>query len=89
MSENDAFIQEIARTILEAVNIYHIDASTLNAETPLMDTGLGLDSVDVLEAVLTIETKYKVKVRSPEEGKKHFQTLGTIAAFIKSNHGNK
>ncbi|MCX6112775.1 MAG: phosphopantetheine-binding protein [Proteobacteria bacterium] len=89
MNENDALIQELAKVILEAVNMHHIDASTLNADTHLKDTGLGLDSIDLLEAVLTIEAKYKVKIKSPEEGKKHFQTLGTLAAFIKSNHENK
>ena len=89
MSENEAFIQEIGKTILDAVNIHHIEISTLTADTPLMGTGLGLDSVDLLESVLAIETKYKVKIKSAEEGKKYFQTLGTIATFIQSNHGNK
>lgn len=89
MSENNAFIQEIGRTILEAINMHHIDANTLTADTPLMGTGLGMDSVDLLEAVVAIETKYKVKVADAEVGKKYFQTLGTIAEFIQSKHGKK
>jgi len=89
MSQNNALVQEIGKTILEAINMHHIDISTLTADTPLMNTGLGMDSIDLLEAVIAIETKYKVKVTSAEEGKKHFQTLGTIAAFIQSNHDKK
>lgn len=74
--------QEITKTILEAVNLKHVDPKTLNSETGLGEGGLGLDSVDILEVVVTLENRYGVKVKDASMGKKVFQTLGTITDWI-------
>jgi len=46
---------------------------------------LGLDSIDVLELILVLEKYYGLRVASPEEGKKIFQTVQTIADYIAAN----
>lgn len=77
-------ISEIVDVIVDAVNLHHIDKGTVSKETPLTGEGLGLDSVDILEVVVAIEQHYGIKVPSAEEGKKHFQTIGSIAEFVSS-----
>ena len=75
-------LTEITHVILDAVNLKHLDASMLGASTGLGQGGLGLDSVDILEVVVTLENRYGVKVKDPSMGKKIFQTLGSIADWI-------
>lgn len=81
-------IDQISQTIINAVNLHHINIKEVNANTPLMEGVLNLDSVDVLEAVVAIEHKFNIKVESAEEGKKYFQTIGTIAEFITEKKQN-
>ncbi len=77
-------VKEIAEVICQAVNLGHLNTSEMVSDTALMDGGMGLDSVDVLEAVLAIEHHFDIKIENAEEGKKHFHTLGTIADFVQS-----
>ncbi|MBC7692405.1 MAG: acyl carrier protein [Methylotenera sp.] len=87
MEENAQLKQIVAsvlETIIDAVNLQHLDRSTVNEETPLTQGGPGLDSVDVLEIVVAVEHEFGVKVGNPEAGKKYFRTLGTVADLVQS-----
>ena len=77
-------VREVASVICKAVNLHHIDPNSLNGDTLLMEGGMGLDSVDVLEAVLAIEHHFNVKIDNSDEGKKHFRSLSSIAEFVES-----
>jgi acyl carrier protein len=76
---------EVATLVVTAVNLHHIDPATLTESTSLRETGLDLDSVDMLEVIVAVEQKYGVKVADAETGKKYFRTLGGIAEFVKAN----
>lgn len=54
----------------------------MTAETPLGATGLELDSVDILEVIVSVEQRFGVKVADAETGKRYFKTIGSIADFI-------
>jgi len=51
-------------------------------EEPLFGDGLGLDSIDVLEVVASIEKDFGVVIQSQEEGERVLKSVGTIAAFL-------
>lgn len=89
MTTPDNLVNEVAQVILKAVNLRHVDATAVGADTPLMSGVLNLDSIDVLEAVVAVENHFNVKLESAEQGKKHFQTIGTIAAFIQSKNNGQ
>lgn len=78
----DELIGTIISTVVEAVNLQHVDRKTIGAETALTQGGLELDSVDILEIVVTVEHRFGVKVGDPETGKKYFRTIGTIADLV-------
>ena len=80
-------LPSVIDVILEAVNLGHVDRSTLGPDTPLTEGGLGLDSVDILEIIVALEQKFGVAVKDPETGRKHFRTPGTVAQFISANAG--
>ncbi len=78
-------LREIATLVVEAVNLHHVDPTTLGEHTSMRETGLELDSVDMLEVIVAVEQRYGVKVGDAETGKKYFRTLGGIAEFVKAN----
>lgn len=82
MSKKDLLVSELADLILTSVNMRHKKKEEINADTAMMQTGLNLDSLDLLEIVVSIEQKYKVKIAGPEEGKTIFRTVGTLADFL-------
>ena len=49
---------------------------------PLFGEGLGLDSIDVLEVVASIEKEFGVAVRSQEEGERVLRSVEGIGAFL-------
>ena len=51
-------------------------------EEPLFGDGLGLDSIDVLEVVASIEKDFGVVIQSQEEGERVLKSVGTIAGFL-------
>jgi acyl carrier protein len=82
MMQNSELLGQVTDMIINTVNLHHVDRNTITAETSLRDGGLGLDSVDLLEVIVTVEHQFGVKVSDAEVGKKYFRTVGTIAEFI-------
>lgn len=90
----DEVVTELITLITQAVNLQHLDKSTLNADTRLTRPAstadaastntLGLDSIDILEAVVVVEHKYGVKIEDASKGEQVFKTFGTVADFILS-----
>ena len=86
--KNDELFHQVTLAILKAVNLNHIDLKTITADTSLREGGLELDSIDLLEIIVTIESQFGVKVSNAEIGKKYFQTVGTITQFVQENRLN-
>lgn len=82
-----AYEAEIIDLIIESLNLNFVDRNTIDSRTELMVGGLGLDSVDVLEVVVAIEHRYQFKIKDAEQGKKIFQSIGSIANFV-AQHQN-
>lgn len=87
MNENQ-LVEQVIDVIVDAVNLHHMNRSTVTRETLLTQGGLGLDSVDILEVVVAVEHKFGVKVADAESGKIHFRSIGSIASFVQSKPGN-
>jgi acyl carrier protein len=51
-------------------------------DQPLFGDGLGLDSIDVLEVVASIEKEFGVAIQSQEEGERVLRNVDSIAAFL-------
>ncbi|MBA2403951.1 MAG: hypothetical protein H0V66_04200 [Bdellovibrionales bacterium] len=86
MPSNDQMILEIANTIAEATGLKNIDLSSVSSETKLIDPPFNLDSIDILEAVASIENKYHVQIVDSKAGAVHFKNLQTIVDFVNSKN---
>lgn len=70
--------------IIEALSLEDVDPDELTDDTPLMDSGLGLDSIDALELVVSVEKEFSIKIKNSEEARAALQSIDTLAAFIRA-----
>lgn len=64
--EADAFLNEVARLIIEALNLEEMTPDMIDPDAPLFKEGLGLDSIDALELALAVSERYGVKLSSED-----------------------
>jgi len=72
----------LKQLIVETLNLDDITPEDIQNDQSLFETGLGLDSIDVLELVVRIEKEYNVKIENSESAKKALQSVDSLAAFI-------
>lgn len=77
---------ELARLIVESLNLEDVEPEEIGPEELLFGDGLGLDSIDALELALAISQKYNVQLKAEDETTKNaFSTLRSLNAFIQEN----
>jgi acyl carrier protein len=79
----DPLKAEIKQAIVRSLRL-PITAEEIGDATPLFGTGLGLDSIDVLELVLEIERSFGVAIADEQTGMKVLVSVDAIADFITS-----
>lgn len=86
MPDHVAGEQELARLIVESLNLADVGPEDIMPEAPLFDDGLGLDSLDMLELSMAVEKKYGVRLRSDDpENEKIFASLRSLWAHINAH----
>jgi acyl carrier protein len=78
-------IDQLKGEIIEQLNLEDIKKEDIKNDAPLFGEGLGLDSIDALELIVLLEKNYGIKIANPADGKKIFQSVGTMAQFIQDN----
>ena len=60
-----------------------LEAAAIDDKAPLFGAeGLGLDSIDVLEVVASVEKEFGVAVGSQEEGERVLKNVDALADFL-------
>lgn len=60
-----------------------VTAAEIGDDTPLFGPeGLGLDSVDALQLVVTLEKSFGLKVANPQEARELLKSVTTIEAAV-------
>jgi len=81
----DKLIADLKQQIAVQLKLKNIKAEDIGDDESLFGAGLGLDSLDVLELIVLLKQKYKLKVTNPEDGLKVFRSVRTMAEFITAN----
>ncbi len=73
------------------INTLDLDVSPeeVTREASFFHEGLGLDSIDVLELVVSVEERWDVRIDNRELGEEVFVTVGTLADHIAANRTKK
>lgn len=77
--------QELKQKIITQLNLEDINIEQLDDDTPLFGDGLGLDSIDALELIVMLDKSYGIKLADPKEGRKIFETIQSMAAYIEEH----
>lgn len=75
-------VAEVTNLLLQVANLPHQSPDKLDPEMSLFATGLGLDSIDVLELVVTIDKRYGLKIKNDEAGRQVLRSVRSIADAI-------
>lgn len=82
----DEIKKQLKSLIVSHLNLEDVNPAEISDSGVMFDE-LGLDSIDALELIVMLETNYGIKLSSPEDGRKVFRSIDTMAAFIKENQG--
>ncbi len=81
-------INKIKGEIIDQLNLEGLTVDEIDEKEPLFGEGLGLDSIDALELILLLERNYGIKLKNPQDGRKIFASVETMARFIQDNQAN-
>ncbi|MEO9891962.1 phosphopantetheine-binding protein [Aurantibacter sp.] len=76
---------ELKEKIIEQLNLEDLSVAEISDTEPLFGEGLGLDSIDALELIVMLDKDYGIKLADPKEGRKIFESIDTMAAYIEAN----
>jgi acyl carrier protein len=73
--------------IINTLKLEDVAPEDIEDNAPLFGEGLGLDSIDALELVVSLEKTYGVFIPDSEVGKKVFRSVNALAEFVKTHRG--
>jgi acyl carrier protein len=79
---------EIKQLIIDTLNLEGLTPGDIDAEAPLFNEGLGLDSIDALELGLALKKKYNIVISSESsEARKYFSSVARLAELVSMHQG--
>ncbi|MEQ9825232.1 MAG: phosphopantetheine-binding protein [Puniceicoccaceae bacterium] len=81
---SESIHERLKQIIVETLNLDDVVPEEIANDKPLFETGLGLDSIDVLELVVRIEKEYQVKIENSEAAKQALQSVNSLATYIEA-----
>ncbi len=86
MQEQSSNETELAKLLVDALNLEDVVPASIDPEESLFNEGLGLDSIDALELALAITQKYSIQLKADDENMQHaFGTLRSLNAYIEEH----
>ena len=75
---------ELKSKIIESLKLQDITPEQIDDDAPLFGTGLGLDSIDALELVVSLEKHFGVSVPNSDVARNALATVETIADYVEA-----
>lgn len=86
MTEQTTAQHELARLVVECLNLETLTAEQIDPDAPLFGDELGLDSIDALEIALAVSKHYGFQLRSDNPDNRHiFTSIRTLSDHIEQH----
>ncbi len=87
MGANETLKARVKEMLVRQLKL-QVEPLEITDDEPLFgEEGLGLDSIDVLEVVASVEKEFGVRIESQKEGEKVLQNIETLANFVGERGG--
>ncbi len=81
-------VRELKELIIEALGLQDLRPEDIDPDAPLLQEGLGLDSIDVLELAMALNKKYGIKTEADDERNRQiFASVNHLAHFLAAEKG--
>lgn len=81
IERRDEILRRIQKILIERLQVRR-ESNELDPDTPLFGAGIGLDSVDSVELIVSIEAEFGLKLRHEASGRRYMRTINTMADMI-------
>ena len=75
-------IGELQAGIIEQLHLIEVEPADIEPDAPLFGAGLGLDSVDAIELIVLLETRYGIKIQDPRKAREILTSVRAMAEFV-------
>lgn len=79
----DPLKTRLKHLIVDTLHLEDMKPEDIADASPLMGSGLALDSIDALELVLKIEREFGIKIKSAEESREALASIDSLANFVR------
>ena len=81
--------QQLKQLIIDSLALEDISIEDIETDMPLFSSeGLGLDSVDALELGLAVQKTFGLQLDGEQtQSRDHFESVATLAHFIRTQKG--
>ena len=84
----DKLIPKLKTEIIDILNLENVTPDDINENTPLFESDLGLDSIDLLELIVLMQKNYNISITDPNQGEKILKSVSSMATYIKQHQEN-
>ena len=85
MNQQTPAEQELAKLIVDSLNLENVTPENIAPDAPLFGGELGLDSIDALELALAVSRRYGIQLRSDNpDNRRVFGSLRALSDHIQA-----
>lgn len=86
VARREHVLARVRRVLIDALEVERAPEE-IDPDAPLFGTGLGLDSVDAVELVVSLETEFGVVLPDEGVGRRGMRTVGTVVDLVLAQQG--
>lgn len=80
---NGELRQALKEMIIRELSLTDLSPADIGDDDALFGGDFGLDSIDAVEIVFQVKSRFGVAIRDMKEGRQVLQTINTLAAYIR------
>ncbi len=88
VARRTALLERVRKVLIERLMVARAPEE-IDPDAPLFGTGLGLDSVDAVELVVSLETEFGITLPEGSVGRRSMRTVGSLIDLVMTREGER